>query len=132
MAIVFAWIFSFLLGLFLHDIFAELQKDFFRPVSQYSTKKCPNLVSAEFCHSRRINWTNACSFHHFFSFGVEMCHKLTVLRTFYAKNARNSSNYLKMSEFSFRNVRYPIYQDTDFMQLLSYVNGFVSFLCQIC
>ena len=29
----------------------ELQKDFFRPVSRFSTKKCPILVSAEFCHN---------------------------------------------------------------------------------
>ena len=29
---------------------AELQKDFFRPVSRFSTEKCPDLVFAELCH----------------------------------------------------------------------------------
>ena len=30
---------------------SELQKDFLRPVSQFSTKKCPKYVFAEFCNN---------------------------------------------------------------------------------
>ena len=30
---------------------AELQKDFFCPVSWFSNKKCPNYVFSKFCHS---------------------------------------------------------------------------------
>ena len=47
--------------------------------------------------------------------------KTTVLDPFYAKNAKISSNYLKMSRFSSRNVWYPRYQDTAFLQLCSEV-----------
>ena len=32
-----------------HARVPELQKDFLRPVSQFSTKKCPKYVFAEFC-----------------------------------------------------------------------------------
>ena len=53
----------------------------------------------------------------FSSFGVELFQKSTVLEPFYAKNAKFSCNYLKMSGFSSRNVRYPRYQDTDLLQL---------------
>ena len=35
---------------------------------------------------------------------------------FLCQNAKISSNYLKMSGFSSRNVRYPRYQDTDLLQ----------------
>ena len=52
-----------------------------------------------------------------YSFWVELCHKLTVLKPFYAKYAKICSNYLKMSGFPSRNVRYPRYQDTNFLQL---------------
>ena len=38
---------------------AELRKDFFRPVSRFSTQKCPNYI-------------------------FELCHKSTVLQPFYA------------------------------------------------
>ena len=30
---------------------SELQKDFLRPVSGFSTKKCPNYILSEFCHN---------------------------------------------------------------------------------
>ena len=36
---------------------------------------------------------------------------------FYAKYAKISSNYMKMSGFPSRNVQYPRYQDTNFLQL---------------
>ena len=29
----------------------ELQKDFFRPVSGFSTEKCPDYVFSAFCHN---------------------------------------------------------------------------------
>ena len=61
---------------------------------------------------------NKCLFSsQFSSFGVELFQKSTVLEPFYAKNAKFSCNYLKMSGFSSRNVRYPRYQDTAFLQL---------------
>ena len=61
---------------------------------------------------------NKCLFSSQFSlFGVELCPISTVLKPFFAKNAMISSNYLKMSGFSSRNVRYPRYEDADFLQL---------------
>ena len=48
---------------------------------------------------------------------VELCFKATAFQPFHAKYARFSSSYLKMSGFSSKNVRYPRYQDTDFLQL---------------
>ena len=66
---------------------------------------------------------NKCSFSsQFSSFGVELFKKSTVLEPFYAKNAKFSCNYLKMSRFSSRNVRYPRYQDTAFSQLCNWFN----------
>ena len=56
-------------------------------------------------------WTNACfllNFHHL---------ELNSIVAFSAKYAKISSNYLKMSAFSSRNVQYPRYQDTAFLQL---------------
>ena len=42
-----------------------------------------------------------------------------VLATF----AKINSNYLKMSDFSSRNVRYPRYQDTDLLQLCFFMQN---------
>ena len=56
-------------------------------------------------------------FTHLYSFGYQLCLKLTELQRFDAKYAWITINYLKMSGFSFRNVRYPRYQDTEFLQL---------------
>ena len=53
----------------------------------------------------------------FSSFRVELCHKPTVLYPFYTKYAQINRNYLKMSGFSSRIVRYPGYQDTALVQL---------------
>ena len=46
-----------------------------------------------------------------------MCLKLTVLLPFCAKFTRINCNHLEMSGFSSKNIRYPRYQDTDFLQL---------------
>ena len=48
----------------------------------------------------------------FSSFGVELCHKSTVLLTFYAKYVKMSRNYFIMSGFFSKIVQYPRYQDT--------------------
>ena len=56
-------------------------------------------------------------FTHFYLFVVDLCLKLTLLYPFGTKNYKISSIYLKMSGFSSRNVRYPRYQDTKFLQL---------------
>ena len=61
---------------------SELQKDFFRPVSRYSTKKCPYLVSAEFCHNMTIKLDKCLFSSQFSSFGVELFQKSTVLEPF--------------------------------------------------
>ena len=95
---------------------SELQKDFFRLVSWFSTKKCPKYVSSEFGHNM-TNDIEKCQFSsQVYAFGVELSYKFTVLKPFYAKYAKNCSNYLKMSGFFSRNVRYPRYQDTDFLE----------------
>ena len=52
-----------------------------------------------------------------YPFGVELFYKSTVSKHFYAKYANIYSNYLEMSGFPFKNVRYPRYQDTYFLQL---------------
>ena len=64
---------------------------------------------------------NKCVFASLFhSFGVEVCHKSTVFKPFYAKYAKICTNYWKMSGFPSKNVRYPRYQDTDLLQLCWY------------
>ena len=51
------------------------------------------------------------------SFGVGLCLKLTVIYTLLAKDACNCRNYLKMSGFPSRIIRYSRYKDTDLSQL---------------
>ena len=71
---------------------------FFCPVS---TEKCPNHVYVDF----RNNTSHK--------------NKHRRVFYFYAKQNKISSNHLKISGFSAKNVRYPRYQDTDFLQLCS-------------
>ena len=43
--------------------------------------------------------------------------ELTKLLPFFAKYIKIISNFLKMSQFSTKKVRYPRYKDTDFLQV---------------
>ena len=56
-----------------------------------------------------------------------MCLKYAIFYPFNAKYSKISSNFLKMSGFSSKNVRYPRYQDTDFLQLCPPLSKFVHF-----
>ena len=58
----------------------------------------------------------------FYSFGVKPCNTSNLLF------AIISSNYVKMSEFPSKNVRYPRYQDTNHLQLCLFDLIFVSTL----
>ena len=59
---------------------AELQKDFFRPVSGFSNKKCPNYVFSEFCPIMMHEIGQMLVlFSQYSSFGVVLCHKSTAL-----------------------------------------------------
>ena len=89
----------------------ELQQDFFRPVSEFSTKKFPNYDLSEFCYKRDRKFKKCLFSSQFHSFGVELYHNSKVLYRFYAKYAKISSNYLEMSTFPFRNFQYTRYQD---------------------
>ena len=101
-------------------LLSKLQKDFFHPVSGVSTEKCPNYVFAEIFHNMTHEIKQMFAITLIFSFGVELCQYCSL----YAKYAMISGNYLKMSRFSSRNVRYPRYQDTDFLQLCAKINQY--------
>ena len=89
----------------------ELQQDFFRPVSEFSTKKFPNYDLSEFCYKRDRKFKKCLFSSQFHSFGVELYHNSKVLYRFYAKYTKISSKYLEMSTFPFRNFEYTRYQD---------------------
>ena len=66
----------------------ELQQDFFRPVSEFSTKKFPNYDLSEFCYKRDRKFKKCLFSSQFHSFGVELYHNSKVLYRFYAKYAK--------------------------------------------
>ena len=96
---------------------SELRKDYFCPVSLFSNKKCPNHVYDEICHMIWGIKVNIGLFSvHLWAFGVELYHRWTLFYPVLIKYAKINSNYLKMTGFSSRNVRYPRYQNTDLLQ----------------
>ena len=96
---------------------AEFQKDFIRPVSGFSTKNARIMYLLNLAKIWRMKF-NKCYFSsQFSSLGVKLCHISNVVQPLYAKYANISNNTLKMSRFPSRNVRYPRYQDTNFLQV---------------
>ena len=72
-----------------------LQKDFFRLLTGFSTKKYPNYVFAEFSH----NITHEIEqMFVFFSIGVELCHKSTILQPFMLNMRLLAVTILKCSD----------------------------------
>ena len=107
--------------IFYNKLKYRVAKKFCCPVSGFLTEKCQNNIFGEFCQYMRHKSKYRLLFKSFLSFGVKVCNCLTFLYPFLAKYAKIDSNYLKMSGFSSRNVRYPRYQDTDLLQLCIYI-----------
>ena len=95
----------------------ELQKDYFCTVSGFSTEKCPNHVFGEFSWYMRHKSNPRILFQSFLIIWSNCVNRLLFLHPFQAKFGKINSNYLIMSGFSSRNLRYPRYQDTDLLQL---------------
>ena len=94
---------------------------FFLSGIQIFIKKCPNYIFDRFCHKMMQKRKLGFSFIYFYSYGVDIYLKCTIVQPFNAKYTKIGSNLLKMSGFSFRNVRYPRYQDTGLLQLCQWL-----------
>ena len=93
------------------------KKNYFCPVFGFSTKNVLVIHSVIFFQDVKQKSKHRLVFTPLYSFGVEVCLKLTILWPFYVKFIWIYCNYLKMSGFSSKNVRYPRYQDTKFLLL---------------
>ena len=69
------------------------------------------------CHNMRHKRKPRHVFYSFIVIWNWIVSYIYTILSFLVKYAKIDSNYLKMSGFSFRNVRYPRYQDTDLLQL---------------
>ena len=90
---------------------AELQKDYFCPVSWFSNEKCPNYVFGEIYHNRRHKGKHRLVFCSFKFIWNWILSEINTILSFLGQDTKIDSNYLKMSGFSFRNVRYPRFLD---------------------
>ena len=85
--------------------------------------KMSESLCGEFCHNMRHRSKHRLVFCSFIVIWNSIVSYIKTILSFYTKYAKIYSNYLKMSGFSFRNVRYPRYQDTDLLQLWTRIDN---------
>ena len=106
-------------GQYLDNIWktSELQIDYFFRYPDFPLKNVRIMYLANSLRKWCIR-VNICLFSiNSYSFGVELCLEITVFYPFCAKFTTIYCNHLKMSGFFPKNVRYPRYQNTKFLQL---------------
>ena len=84
----------------------ELQKDFFIRYPDFQPKDVRNMYCLNFATIWHMLLNKSLFSSQVYSFGVELCHKLTMLKPFDAIFVKICSNYLKISGYPSRNVRY--------------------------
>ena len=92
------------------------------------SEKCPNYIFGEFCNNMSYKTKYGLVFYSITVLLSWPVSYIFIFVSFSATHSKINSNYLKMSGLSSRNIRYPRYQDTDFLQLCMYLSNYLVYL----